>query len=167
MKTIASIEKVNQLTENDFIDVFGNVFEKTNSIASKAFNLKPYKDFNELISTIIKIYENSSKEDCLKIFNEHPELAVEKKLTEDSRIEQKGANLNRCNNEEFSEFQNLNYDYKKKFSFPFIIAVKGKNKDEILSNFRKRIKNEINLEFEEAKNQVKKIATFRLNEIIN
>ena len=167
MKTIASIEKVNQLTENDFIDVFGNVFEKTNSIASKAFNLKPYKDFNELISTIIKIYENSSKEDCLKIFNEHPELAVEKKLTEDSRIEQKGANLNRCNNEEFSEFQNLNYDYKKKFSFPFIIAVKGKNKDEILTNFRKRIKNEINLEFEEAKNQVKKIATFRLNEIIN
>ena len=167
MKTIDSIEKVNQLTENDFIDVFGNVFEKTNSIASKAFNLKPYKDFNELISTIIKIYENSSKEDCLKIFNEHPELAVEKKLTEDSRIEQKGANLNRCNNEEFSEFQNLNYDYKKKFSFPFIIAVKGKNKDEILSNFRKRIKNEINLEFEEAKNQVKKIATFRINEIVN
>ena len=94
-------------------------------------------------------------------------LAVEKKLTEDSHKEQKGANLNRCNNEEFSEFQNLNYDYKKKFSFPFIIAVKGKNKDEILSNFRKRIKNEINFEFEQAKNQVKKIATFRLNEIIN
>ena len=72
MKTISSIEKVNQLTENDFIDVFGNVFEKTNSIASKAFNLKPYKDFNELISKIIKIYESSSKEDCLKIFNAHP-----------------------------------------------------------------------------------------------
>mgnify|MGYP006077026899 CR=1 FL=1 len=167
MKTIHSIKKVNQLSENEFIGTFGNVFEKTNWIANKAFNSKPYKSFDEFISTIIKIYENSSKEDCLKIFNEHPELAVEKKLTEDSRKEQKGANLNRCNNEEFSEFQNLNYDYKKKFSFPFIIAVKGKNKDEILSNFRKRIKNEINLEFEEAKNQVKKIATFRLNEIIN
>ena len=167
MKTIGSIGKVNQLSENDFIDVFGNVFEKTNWIANKAYNLKPYKDFNKLISAIIKIYENSSKEDCLKIFNAHPELAVEKKLTEDSRKEQKSANLNRCNNEEFNEFQNLNYEYKKKFAFPFIIAVKGKNKDEILTNFRKRIKNEINLEFEEAKNQVKKIATFRLNQIIN
>ena len=167
MKTINSIAKVNLLSENDFVDIFGNVFEKTNWIANKAFNLKPYKDFNELISTLIKIYENSSKEDCLKIFNTHPELAVEKKLTEDSRKEQKNANLNRCNNEEFSEFQNLNYDYKKKFGFPFIIAVKGKNKNEILTSFRKRIKNEINLEFEEAKNQVKRIATFRLNEIIN
>ena len=58
-------------------------------------------------------------------------------------------------------------EYKKKFGFPFIIAVKGKNKIEILINFRKRIKNEMDLEFKEAKNQVKKIATFRLEEIIN
>ena len=167
MKTIDSIAKVNQLSLNDFIDIFGNVFEKTNWIANKAFNLKPYKDFNELISALITIYELGSKEDFLKIFNAHPELAVEKKLTEDSRMEQKGANLNRCNNEEFSEFQNLNYDYKKKFGFPFIIAVKGRNKNEILTNFRKRIKNEINFEFKEAKNQVKQIAIFRLNEVIN
>ena len=167
MKTINSIAKVNLLSENDFVDIFGNVFEKTNWIANKAFNLKPYKDFNELISALITIYELGSKEDFLKIFNAHPELAVEKKLTEDSRMEQKGANLNRCNNEEFSEFQNLNYDYKKKFGFPFIIAVKGRNKNEILTNFRKRIKNEINFEFKEAKNQVKQIATFRLKEIIN
>ena len=167
MKTINSIKEVNQLSENDFIGTFGNVFEKTNWIANKAFNSKPYKSFDEFISTIIKIYENSSREDCLKIFNAHPELAVEKKLTKDSQREQKDVNLNHCNNEEFNEFKNLNYEYKKRFGFPFIIAVKGKSKSEILSNFRKRIKNEINSEFNEAKEQVKKIATFRLTEIIN
>jgi 2-oxo-4-hydroxy-4-carboxy-5-ureidoimidazoline decarboxylase len=167
MKTINSIEKVNQLSENEFIDTFGNVFEKTNWIANKAFNSKPYKSFDEFIYTIIKIYENSSKEDCLKIFNAHPELAVEKRLTEDSHKEQRSANLNRCDNEEFNEFKNLNIEYKSKFGFPFIIAVKGKNKNEILDNFRIRVKNEINAEFNEAKKQVKKIATFRLNEIIN
>ena len=58
-----------------------------------------------------------------------------------------------------------NEKYKKKFGFPFIIAVKGKNKEEILNSFRQRITNNINLEFEEAKKQVKKIASFRLNEI--
>ena len=67
--------------------------------------------------------------------------------------------------EEFSEFKNLNYDYKKKFGFPY--KYKGMNKNKILTNFRKRIKKKYSLEFEEAKNQVKKIATFRLNEIIN
>ena len=89
MKTINSIKKVNQLSENEFIGTFGNVFEKTNWIANKAFNSKPYKDFDEFKSKMITIYENSSKEDCLKIFNAHPELAVEKKLTEDSHKEQK------------------------------------------------------------------------------
>jgi OHCU decarboxylase len=167
MKTISSINEINQLSKNDFIDIFGNVFEKTYWIADKAFNMKPYKNSQELLSTIIEIYENSSKEECLKIFNAHPKLAVEKKLTEDSQKEQDNANLNLCNNEEFNEFQNLNIEYIKKFGFPFIIAVKGKNKDEILINFRKRIKNKINLEFEEAKKQVKKIADFRLKEIIN
>ena len=61
--------------------------------------------------------------------------------------------------------EKLNKEYKKKFNFPFIIAVKGKNKKEILNIFRQRIRNDINSEFEEAKKQVKKIANFRLSEI--
>ena len=167
MKTINSINEINQLTKNDFIDIFGNVFEKTYWIADKAFNLKPYKNFNELLSTFIEIYENSSEEDFLKIFNSHPELAVEKKLTDESKEEQNNANLNRCSNQEFIEFTKLNINYTKKFNFPFIVAVKGKKKEEILENFKQRFTNDINIEFNEAKKQVKKIATFRLNEIIN
>jgi len=167
MKTISSIDKINQLTKNDFIDIFGNVFEKTYWIADKTFNLKPYKNFNELLSIFFKIYENSSKEDLLKIFNAHPELAVEKKLTDDSRKEQNNSNLNQCNNEEFHEFQNLNLEYRNKFGFPFIVAVKGKKKEEILENFRQRFTNDANREFNEAKEQVKKIADFRLKEIIS
>jgi len=167
MKTINSLDKINQLTKNDFIDIFGNVFEKTYWIADKTFNLKPYKNFNELLSIFFKIYENSSKEDLLKIFNAHPELAVEKKLTDDSRKEQNNSNLNQCNNEEFHEFQNLNLEYRNKFGFPFIVAVKGKKKEEILENFRQRFTNDANREFNEAKEQVKKIADFRLKEIIS
>ena len=116
---------------------------------------------------IMKIYENTTKENYLKIFNAHPELAVENRLTDDSKNEQNNSNLNQCTDEEFNEFKILNNKYKKKFGFPFIIAVKGKNKSEILDNFRKRTKNKINLEFKEAKEQVKKIASYRLNEIIN
>ena len=167
MKTISSIDKINQLTKNDFIDIFGNVFEKTYWIADKTFNLKPYKNFNELLSTFFKVYENISKEDLLKIFNAHPELAVEKKLTNDSRKEQGNASLNQCSDQEFIEFKKLNVNYKKKFGFPFIVAVKGKKKEEILENFRQRFTNDANREFNETKEQVKKIADFRLKEIIS
>ena len=161
-----SIDKVNKLSKSDFISIFGNVFEKTEWIAQKSYNLKPYKNFEDLFSKMMEVFENIEKEKHLEILNAHPNLAVEKKLTRDSKNEQKNASLNQCTDEEFIEFKKLNEEYKKKFGFPFIVAVKGKNKEEILNSFRQRITNNINLEFEEAKKQVKKIASFRLSEII-
>ena len=161
-----SIDKVNKLSKTEFISIFGNIFEKTEWIAERCYESKPYNNLDELVSKIMKIFENIEKERHLEIFNSHPDLAVEKKLTEDSKNEQKNASLNQCTDEEFIEFKKLNEEYKKKFAFPFIIAVKGKNKEEILNSFRQRITNNINLEFEEAKKQVKKIASFRLGEII-
>ena len=160
-----TVDKVNNLSKFDFISIFGNVFEKTEWIAEKAYNSKPYNNFEELFSKMMKIFENSKQQEHLKILNAHPYLVVEKKLTRDSANEQNNANLDQCSDKEFEEFQKLNKEYKKKFGFPFIVAVKGKNKYEILENFKKRIKNEKNIEFEEAKNQVKKIASFRLEEI--
>ena len=161
-----SIDKVNNLRKSDFISIFGNVFEKNQWIAEKAYDSKPYKNFEELFSKMMEIFENSKKEKHIEILNAHPDLTIEKKLTEDSKNEQKNASLNQCNDAEFIEFKKLNEEYKKKFGFPFIIAVKGKNKEEILNSFRQRITNNINSEFEKAKKQVKKIASFRLSEII-
>jgi len=161
-----SIDRVNKLSKSGFISIFGNVFEKTEWIAQKSYDSKPYKNFEELFSKMMEIFENTNKENHIKILNAHPDLAVEKKLTEDSKNEQKNARLNQCTNEEFIEFKKLNEEYKKKFGFPFILAVKENNKEEILNSFRQRITNNINLEFEEAKKQVKKIANFRLSKII-
>jgi len=161
-----SLEKINNLNKSDFLTIFGNVFEKSEWISEKVFDLRPFKNFEDLFSKIIGIYENSDKKIILKILNSHPELAVEKKLTMNSKNEQKNANLNECTNDEYKEFKKLNIEYKKKFDFPFIIAVKEKSKDEILNYFRERIKNSLDEEFLEAKKQVKKIATFRLEEII-
>jgi len=161
-----SIDKFNKLSKTEFISIFGNIFEKTEWIAERCYESKPYNNPDELVSKMMKIFENSEKEKHLEILNSHPDLAVEKKLTKDSKNEQKNASLNQCTDEEFIEFKNLNEEYKKKFGFPFIIAVKGKNKEEILNSFRQRITNNINSEFEEAKKQVKKIASFRLSEII-
>ena len=161
-----SIDKFNKLSKTEFISIFGNIFEKTKWIAERCYESKPYNNLDELVSKMLKIFENIEKERHLEILNSHPDLAVEKKLTEDSKNEQKNSSLNQCTDEEFVEFKKLNEEYKKKFGFPFIIAVKGKNKEKILNSFRQRITHNINLEFEEAKKQVKKIATFRLDEII-
>ncbi len=161
------IKDINLLTEKEFLSLFGNIFEKSDWIAIKAFELKPFKNAKDLSDKMINIYEKSSKEKIIEIFNLHPKLAIEKKLTSFSSKEQMGAKLNTCTEEELAEFKDLNEKYQTKFAFPFIIAVKGKSKNDILTSFRKRVENNFNDEFEEAKQQVKKIASLRLIEILN
>ena len=161
-----TIGKINNLNKSDFLGIFGNVFEKSDWIAEKVFDLKPFKNNEDIFLKIIGIYENSDKNIILRILNSHPELVVEKKLTSNSKNEQSNARLNECTNEEYNEFKKLNVDYKNKFNFPFIIAVKGKHKTEILNSFKQRIQNSLDEEFFEAKKQVKKIASLRLEEIL-
>ena len=162
---MGTIDNINDLNKSDFLSIFGNVFEKTESVAQEVFETKPFKDFEDIINKMLTIYENYKKDKILEILNAHPELAVAKKMTSESISEQASAKLNECSNDEYEEFKKLNIEYKRKFNFPFIIAVKGKDKYEILKNFRQRILNDVESEFLEAKKQVKKIATFRLNEI--
>ena len=157
------INKINKLPESEFIKVFANIFENARWIAKELYKQKPFGDFNELSSKMMNIFEMSSKEEKLKILNDHPDLGNKTKissLTQDSLKEQKTVGLDQCTKEEFDEFKKLNDAYKK-FGFPFIMAVKGKSKIEILDNFRKRVNSESEIELKEAVKQVKKIAKLR------
>jgi len=162
------INKINNLSKTEFTGAFGNVFENAIWIAEKLYDLKPFNDFQELSQKMLSIFEDSNKDIKLRILNSHPDLADKAKigfLTVDSNKEQNSAGLDQCSEKEFNEFKNLNYQYKKKFGFPFIFAVKDKSKIEILNNFKERVTCDINVEFIEATKQVKKIANLRINEI--
>ena len=163
------INKINKLPKSEFIKVFANIFENARWIAEELYNQKPFNNFEELSSKILNIFEKATKEKQLKILNAHPDLANKTKislLTPDSLKEQTDAKLDQCTEEEFNEFKKLNNIYKK-FGFPFILAVKGKTKTEILKNFKKRIYSDPETEFNEAIKQVKQIASLRLNELNN
>ena len=127
---------------------------------------KPFKNKQTLFYTAIAIFNNATKKRALKILRAHPDLAVKQKLTKESTREQKNAKLNECILKEFNEFQHLNKEYKQKFGFPFIIAVKGKTKKIILDSFKKKVNNSISKEFITAKKQVEKIANFRLKDLV-
>jgi len=163
------INKINKLSKSEFIKVFANIFENARWVAEALYYQKPFGNFEELSSKTLNIFETATKEKQLKILNAHPDLANKTKislLTPNSLKEQTGAGLDQCTEEEFSEFKKLNDTYKK-FGFPFILAVKGKTKIEILNNFRKRISSGPKIEFNEAVKQVKQIASLRLKELNN
>ncbi|HJO76995.1 MAG TPA: 2-oxo-4-hydroxy-4-carboxy-5-ureidoimidazoline decarboxylase [Pelagibacteraceae bacterium] len=163
-----AIDEFNKLSRSKFIGIFANIFEKTKWIAEKLYNQKPFDSFEDLCSKMLRIFETTTKENQLRILKAHPDLADKatvNSLSTNSRAEQSNAGLDLCSKEEFNEFKNLNDEYKKKFGFPFILAVGGRNKTEILNKFKKRILNTADDEFREAISQVCKIANLRLNEI--
>ena len=164
------LNKINKLSQTEFTEVFGNIFENASWISEKLYKEKPFVNFRDLSKKMLNIFNSTNNENKLKILNSHPDLADKTKinsLTQESNQEQSNAGLDRCTEEEFNEFKNLNIEYKKKFGFPFILAVKKKSKIEILDNFRKRILSDKKIEFNNAIEQVKKIAILRLEEVEN
>ena len=106
-------EDINLLPKKEFLSIFGNIFEKSEWIADEAFNLKPFKDSNDLIVKMMNIYDKSSDTKIIDIFNLHPKLAIEKKLTSFSSKEQANAKLNLCTKEELIEFEEAKLQVKK------------------------------------------------------
>lgn len=97
----------------------------------------------------------------------HPDLAGRANLAPDSRKEQAGAGLDTLSAEELARFTHLNTRYRQRFGFPFILAVKGATKHQILDAFATRIDGGREEEFYTALAQVMRIIRFRLEERID
>ena len=97
----------------------------------------------------------------------HPDLATKAKLTSDSCREQVGAGLDALTEAEFARFNHLNELYKAKFDFPFIFAVKGATKAQILESFSERISNTQEDEFALAIEQICRIFRFRIEDRVS
>ena len=162
--------KIEKLSETEFVKAFGNIFENADWIAKKLYKQRPFVNFQDLIKKIIFIFEKANNQVQLEILKSHPDLADKIKigsLTSESNKEQSNAGLDQCTKSEFNQFKSLNTEYKNKFGFPFILAVKGRNKSEILLNFKRRVLSDKKKEFDESIKQVKQIASLRLQELKN
>ena len=167
-----NIDNINKLSRKVFINIFKNIFEKSKFITEKAGDFRPYNSKVHMIDVFLSIFDSLKLETKLQIINNHPDLGnklnINKGLTELSQEEQVLAGLNDCSEEEFKKFHELNSSFKSKFNIPFIYAVRGKNKNDILNEFQSRIDNiDINSEIDISIEQVKRIGFLRLEELID
>ncbi len=88
-----------------------------------------FVDFRDLSKKMLNVFNSTNNENKLKILNSHPDLADKTKidsLTQESNQEQINAELDRCTEEEFNEFKNLNIEYKKNLDFHLFSLLKKK-----------------------------------------
>ncbi len=161
--------KPSALKHDEFMNLYGGIYEHSAWIAEGAWQAKDGNNIDtvDTLHTAMKsTIQAADDADKMRLICAHPDLAgklaISDELTAESKSEQAGAGLHLCSPDEFEEFQTLNSSYKTKFGFPFIIAVKGLDRHDILSAFRARINHDRETEFHTALEQIDRIAHFRL-----
>lgn len=162
-----------RMDKQEFVQRFGGIFEHSPWIAERAFELElgpAHDSAGGLHNALCRAFRSASESERLGVLTAHPDLAGKlaqaKRLTEDSTKEQASAGLDALTDAERELFSKLNAAYVTTFGFPFIIAVKGKTKEDILAAFETRIGNSRGEEFETACKQVERIALLRLKDIL-
>jgi OHCU decarboxylase len=166
-------EQPSAMGRDAFVARFGGVFEHSPWIAERAHALElgPAHDTAiGLQNALARAFRSAAPAERLGVLNAHPDLAgklaAARRLTPESTVEQASAGLDALTDGEKARFTELNDAYKAKFGFPFIIAVRGLSKADILTAFETRIANDRETEFATACKQVERIALLRLKEML-
>lgn len=179
----------NEYDKSHFRELFGGVYEHSSWVADAVFDSvveSPVLDgevqrgasprgetpedavliYEALVQRFEQVFLSSSKAQQLEVLRAHPELACRRatseQLTAASQQEQSGSGLDQCSDIELKQFIEMNNKYMNKNKFPFIIAVKGLSRSNILQLFEKRLANDSETEFEIALQQVNRIARLRI-----
>lgn len=162
-----SIDDLNALEPLAFTDALGAVFEHSSWVAAAVAHQRPFSSVTQLHAAMCKAMRAALKVRQLELINAHPELAARIGMTSDSVAEQRGAGLDSLTPTEHAALLELNRAYHARFGFPFVLAVKGKNKNDIRAALEARVGNDLETEFETALGEIEKIARFRLAVLIS
>ena len=162
-----------RLTRTLFVERFADIYEHSRWVAEGAFDhgLPPETDTAAgLAAAMAAVVAAAPGERKRALIAAHPDLAGRlaraKRLTADSTREQESAGLDQLTPDELARFTALNDAYKSKFGFPFIIAVKGRSKHDIVAAFEQRLHNDEAAETATALAQIDRIAALRLAAIL-
>ena len=156
---------------------FGAVYEHSRWVAENVFDQAMVDcletstlSADSLAEQFASVFLTAPRDRQLATLRAHPELACARAetehLTADSRREQAGAGLDQCSEIEFNQFRDMNSKYMIKNEIPFIIAVKGRARQQILEVFQQRLENDPESEFQTALQQVCQIGRFRIGDIL-
>jgi 2-oxo-4-hydroxy-4-carboxy-5-ureidoimidazoline decarboxylase len=155
------------MKEREFVQRYRGIYEHSPWVAEKAAPLvDDSADVDVIARVMADCVDNASEERQLALIRAHPDLAgkaaVAGSLTDESESEQASAGLDHCSPEEYERFQALNTAYRRKFGFPFVMAVRNCSREQILAAFESRLENDYDEEFENALLEIHRIARMRL-----
>ena len=149
-----------------FVAAIGWIFEHSPWAAARAWRRRPFGSLEELHGAMVAEVSAAHPDEQLALLRAHPDLGSRARMTDASTSEQSGAGLDSLTVDEFERLQQLNRAFREKFGFPFLFAVKGSSKHDVLAALAARLPATPDHEFAEALRQVFRIAWFRLQDVV-
>jgi OHCU decarboxylase len=161
-----TVVELNALESDEFVALLGGVFEDSPWVAERVWLRRPFRSREDLHEAMVSVVENASDAERLALLRAHPDLGARVRMSQSSIGEQRGAGLDRLTKPEFERLHALNADYRARFGVPFIFAVTGRTKEDVLNALARRLGLSKLEEMGEAMRQVYRIAEFRLEQIL-
>jgi len=161
-----TVEELNNCRKAEFVETLGQIYEHSSWVAEAAWSDSPFESVEELQDCMQRVVDNASRDKKRELLLAHPDLGDQTEITDRSQKEQESAGLDDLSPSQYEEFQRLNETYREKFSFPFIMAVKGQSPNDIQDAMESRISNSEAEEFRDAIAEVHAIAEIRINELV-
>jgi 2-oxo-4-hydroxy-4-carboxy-5-ureidoimidazoline decarboxylase len=165
-----TIDEVNALDFLRFIDLLGGVYEKSPWVAGHVWRERPFRSGEELRRQMQLAVQVAGLDRQLTLLRAHPDLGTRAQpgeaLGEFSSKEQQGAGLDQLTRDEHETLLLLNRQYLSRFGFPFIYAVRGSGRHDVLAALTMRLESSPDEEFAQALHEVHRIAGFRLSDLI-
>ena len=171
MTSKISLANLNLYDREQFVESLGGIFEHSPWVADLVYDCLPFDSTAQLHQCMVETVEKSPEFQRMALICSHPELAGKEAdagtLTDDSRQEQSRAGLDQCSADELVQLQSLNQAYRDKFEFPFVIAVTGLNKNQIIESVERRLQNTVRVEFDTSIAEIGKIGKIRLDALLD
>lgn len=166
-----TLTELSALPQAEFTQVLGAIFEHSPWIPERAWAARPFATIDALHQAMLQVMHEADPAEQLALITAHPELAGKEAaagtLTDASTSEQRGAGLDQCSPAELARLRALNARYRERFGFPFVIAVKGRSRYQIMDAIEQRLHNDRNVEFSTCLEQIGQIARFRLDALFS
>jgi 2-oxo-4-hydroxy-4-carboxy-5-ureidoimidazoline decarboxylase len=161
-----NLAELNARDRDGFVETLGWIFEDSPWVAERTWARRPFASLDALHQAMIDSVEQASEAEQLALLRAHPDLGTRARIGDASAGEQRGAGLDRLDVNEYEQLQRLNGEYRRRFGFPFLLAVKGSTKEDVLTALEARVCRSRDEELAEALGQVYRIAKFRLEDVI-
>ena len=167
----ADMTPINAMDRAAFVQKFGGIFENSPWVAEKAWEKRPFGSLDDMHAAMVTVAKYAPAAMQLALLQSHPDLAGREAtagtMTASSIAEQASAGLDALSHAEMVQMSDLNAAYRKKFGFPFIIAVRMHTKEGILFEFNRRLANDTQTEFANDLQNVYIITRLRLNKLLD